>query len=87
MVQNAAYLAEAVDVPLIADADTGYGNAINMSRTMRRYERAGIAGAHIEDQVAPKKCNSSAAWWVRPALASIKARAGLSEPRLSGNSP
>ena len=56
MVQNAAYIAEAVSVPVIADADTGYGNAINVRRTIREYERAGVAGVHIEDQVAPKKC-------------------------------
>ncbi len=56
MVQNAAYIAAAVDVPVIADADTGYGNAINVRRTIREYERAGVAGVHVEDQVAPKKC-------------------------------
>ena len=56
MVQNAAYVVEAVEVPVIADADTGYGNAINVRRTIRAYERAGVAGVHIEDQVAPKKC-------------------------------
>jgi 2-methylisocitrate lyase-like PEP mutase family enzyme len=56
MVQNAAYIVEAVSVPVIADADTGYGNAINVGRTIREYERAGVAGVHIEDQVAPKRC-------------------------------
>ena len=56
MVQNAAYIAAAVGVPVIADADTGYGNAINVQRTIREYERAGVAGVHIEDQVAPKRC-------------------------------
>ena len=56
MVQNAAYVVEAVEVPVIADADTGYGNAINVQRTIRAYERVGVAGVHIEDQVAPKKC-------------------------------
>ena len=56
MVQNAAYVVEAVEVPVIADADTGYGNAINVRRTIRAYERVGVAGVHIEDQVAPKKC-------------------------------
>ena len=56
MVQNAAYITAAVSVPVIADADTGYGNAINAGRTIREYERAGVAGVHIEDQVAPKKC-------------------------------
>ena len=56
MTQNASAVASAVGVPVIADADTGYGNAINVRRTLREYERAGTAGIHIEDQVAPKKC-------------------------------
>ncbi|MXY59209.1 MAG: isocitrate lyase/PEP mutase family protein [Chloroflexi bacterium] len=56
MVQNAASIASVVDVPVVADADTGYGNAINVHRTVREYERAGVAGVHVEDQVAPKKC-------------------------------
>ena len=47
---------EAVAIPVIADADTGYGNAINVIRTVREYEKAGVAGFHIEDQVSPKKC-------------------------------
>ena len=47
---------EAVGIPVIADADTGYGNAINVIRTVREYEKTGVAGFHIEDQVAPKKC-------------------------------
>ena len=47
---------EAVDIPVIADMDTGYGNAINVVRAVRLYEKAGVAGFHIEDQVAPKKC-------------------------------
>src|SRR6202042_3341772 len=42
--------------PLIADADTGYGNPLNVIRTVGAYEAAGVAGIHIEDQVAPKKC-------------------------------
>ncbi|HEX6482401.1 MAG TPA: isocitrate lyase/PEP mutase family protein, partial [Ktedonobacteraceae bacterium] len=57
MVSRAGALASVVgDVPLIADADTGYGNPINVRRTIREYERAGVAGLHIEDQVWPKKC-------------------------------
>lgn len=57
MVSRAAALATvAGDVPLIADADTGYGNPLNVRRTIREYERAGVAGLHIEDQVWPKKC-------------------------------
>jgi 2-methylisocitrate lyase-like PEP mutase family enzyme len=47
---------EAVGVPVIADADTGYGNAINVIRTVREYEKSGVAAFHIEDQVSPKKC-------------------------------
>src|SRR5437899_9542385 len=47
---------EAVEIPVIADADTGYGNAINVIRTVREYEKAGVAAFHIEDQVSPKKC-------------------------------
>src|SRR5690349_11297916 len=47
---------EAVGIPVIADADTGYGNAINVIRTVRDYEKSGVAAFHIEDQVAPKKC-------------------------------
>jgi 2-methylisocitrate lyase-like PEP mutase family enzyme len=45
-----------VDIPVIADADTGYGNPLNVIRTIGAYEAAGVAGIHIEDQVAPKKC-------------------------------
>lgn len=56
MVDNATRIVAAVDVPVIADADTGYGNAINVLRTVRAYEQAGVAGIHLEDQVMPKKC-------------------------------
>jgi carboxyvinyl-carboxyphosphonate phosphorylmutase len=56
MVDNARRIVAAVDIPVIADADTGYGNPINVIRTVQDYERAGIAGIHIEDQVMPKRC-------------------------------
>lgn len=57
MVNRAAALTSVMgDCPLIADADTGYGNPINIRRTLREYERAGVAAIHIEDQVWPKKC-------------------------------
>ena len=56
MVDNARRLAEATTLPVIADADTGYGNQINVIRTVREYESAGIAAIHIEDQLMPKKC-------------------------------
>ena len=47
---------EAVDVPVIADMDTGYGNALNVIRAMREFEKTGVAAFHLEDQVSPKKC-------------------------------
>lgn len=56
MIANAARIAQVVDVPVIADADTGYGNPLNVIRTVREYERAGVAAIHIEDQIMPKKC-------------------------------
>ncbi|GAB3572574.1 isocitrate lyase/PEP mutase family protein [Amycolatopsis endophytica] len=56
MIDNARRIVSAVDVPVIADADTGYGNALNVVRTVRAYEQAGVAGVHLEDQVSPKKC-------------------------------
>src|ERR1041384_2497475 len=56
MVDNARRIVSAVGVPVIADADTGYGNPLNVIRTVHEYERAGVAAIHMEDQVAPKKC-------------------------------
>jgi len=56
MADSASRIAACVDIPLIADADTGYGNPLNVIRTVGAYEAAGVAGLHIEDQVAPKKC-------------------------------
>jgi 2-methylisocitrate lyase-like PEP mutase family enzyme len=56
MVDNARRIAQAVDIPLIADADTGYGNPINVIRTVHDYEAAGVSAIHLEDQVMPKKC-------------------------------
>ena len=59
IVENVRFIGltvKAVGIPVIADADTGYGNAINVIRTVREYEKSGVAGFHIEDQVAPKKC-------------------------------
>jgi carboxyvinyl-carboxyphosphonate phosphorylmutase len=56
MAGNAGRIAACVDIPVIADADTGYGNPLSVIRTVGAYESAGVAGIHIEDQVAPKKC-------------------------------
>jgi 2-methylisocitrate lyase-like PEP mutase family enzyme len=66
MVANARYIAAAVAVPLIADADTGFGNAINVIRTVREYIGAGVAGIHMEDQVSPKRCGHVAGRLVIP---------------------
>jgi carboxyvinyl-carboxyphosphonate phosphorylmutase len=67
MVENARRIVEAVSVPVIADADTGYGNPINVIRTVQAYERAGVAAIHIEDQVAPKRCGHMEGKQVIPA--------------------
>ena len=56
MVTRARQMVNAVDVPVFCDADTGYGNPINVMRTVEEYEGAGVAGIHIEDQTFPKKC-------------------------------
>lgn len=56
MIDNARRIAAAVNVPVLADADTGYGNAINVIHTVRQYEQAGVAAIHLEDQVHPKRC-------------------------------
>jgi 2-methylisocitrate lyase-like PEP mutase family enzyme len=56
MTDNAGRIAAAVHVPVIADADTGYGNELNATRTVREYEQRGVAGLHIEDQGFPKRC-------------------------------
>lgn len=56
MVDNARRICAAVDRPVIADADTGYGNQINVIRTVQEFERSGVAGVHLEDQRLPKRC-------------------------------
>ncbi|MGV3719536.1 MAG: methylisocitrate lyase [Actinomycetota bacterium] len=56
VVRHARYAAEAVSVPVIADADTGFGGPLNVRRTVRQFEAAGIAGIHLEDQENPKRC-------------------------------
>src|SRR3989454_4397188 len=63
---NARYIAGAVPVPVIADADNGYGNAINVMRTVREYIGTGVAGIHIEDQAIPKRCGHVAGRRVIP---------------------
>ena len=56
IIDNARRIAGAVNIPVIADADTGYGNPLNVYRTVKEYERSGVAAIHIEDQTFPKRC-------------------------------
>jgi len=76
MVDNAGRIVDSSGLPVIADADTGYGNPINTRRTIRDYEKAGVAGVHIEDQQWPKRCGHLAGKRVIPTaemVAKIKA--------------
>ena len=66
MVDQARNLAAAVSIPLIADADTGYGSTLQVRRTIQQYEAAGVAALHIEDQVSPKRCGHLAGKQVVP---------------------
>ncbi len=66
MVANARAISQAVNVPVICDADTGYGNPLNVWRTVREYEDAGASALHIEDQVFPKRCGFLAGKQVIP---------------------
>ncbi|MGQ0576213.1 MAG: isocitrate lyase/PEP mutase family protein [Pseudonocardia sp.] len=82
MVDNARRLVAAVDVPVIADADTGYGNPLNVVRTVAAYEQAGVAGLHLEDQVAPKRCGHLAGKSVVPRAEMVaKVRAAVAARR------
>ncbi len=81
MVDNAARMTAAVDIPVIADADTGYGNELNVVRTVRAYARAGVGAIHIEDQTFPKRCGHLAgkeivdrASWLRKIRAAVESR-------------
>jgi 2-methylisocitrate lyase-like PEP mutase family enzyme len=56
MVENAGRMANVIDIPLISDSDQGFGNAINVRRTVQSFIRAGVAGIHLEDQPFPKRC-------------------------------
>lgn len=78
MINNARRIVETTTIPVIADADTGYGNAINVVRTLHDYEAAGVSAIHLEDQVAPKRCGHMVGKEVIPAgemVGKIKAAA------------
>jgi len=82
MVTNARNIARAVNVPVIADADTGFGNAINVIRTVQNYEDAGVAGIHLEDQVSPKRCGHLAGKMILPLEEAVgKIRAAVEAKR------
>ncbi len=79
MADNAGRMAAAISLPLVADADTGFGNELNVVRTVREYERRGVAGLHLEDQSFPKKCGHLANKSVIPRadfIMKIRAAAG-----------
>ena len=84
MVANAGRIVAAVELPVIADADTGYGNELNTFRAVREFERSGVAGIHIEDQEFPKKCGHLEGKQVIPRedwLAKIRAAAAARRDR------
>jgi 2-methylisocitrate lyase-like PEP mutase family enzyme len=86
MVENVRQITAAVDVPVVADADTGYGGALAVQRTVRAYEAAGVTGLHLEDQVWPKRCGHLAGKEVVPCdemVAKIRAAAAArTDPNL-----
>ena len=85
MVDNAKRIVDAVAIPVIADADTGYGNAMNVIRTVRAYENAGVAGIHIEDQVAPKRCGHLEGKLLVPAAEMVQKIRAAVDARNSSN--
>ncbi len=80
-----ASIADAVDIPLVVDADTGFGNALNMRRTVRMLERAGAAGIQIEDQVFPKKCGHFSGKEVIPVAEMVEKIRAAVDARIDDN--
>jgi 2-methylisocitrate lyase-like PEP mutase family enzyme len=85
MIDNATRIVDASGLPVIADADTGYGNAINTRRTIRDYERAGVAGVHLEDQVWPKRCGHLAGKRVIPTAEMVNKIKAACDARSDGD--
>ena len=83
MLRNVQALADAVEIPLIADGDTGYGNPVNVVRTVKEYERAGAAAIHLEDQVWPKRCGHMAGKQVIPQADMVAKIRAATDCRLS----
>ena len=81
-VEQAAVLARATSLPLLCDADTGFGEPINVARTLRLFEEAGAAGLHLEDQVLPKRCGHlSGKALIPPDAMAVKVRAAVAARR------
>ena len=85
MLDNAAAIAEVVDVPVIADADTGYGGVLNVGRMVRQYERTGVAAIHIEDQESPKRCGHLDNKRVIPATEMVQKIHAATDARADGD--
>jgi 2-methylisocitrate lyase-like PEP mutase family enzyme len=83
MADTMALIADRVDIPVIIDADTGFGNALNAQRTMRIYERAGAAALQIEDQTYPKRCGHLADKTLIPAAEMAGKVAAMADARKS----
>lgn len=80
--EQAAVLARATDLPVLCDADTGFGEALGVARTVRLFEEAGAAGLHLEDQVLPKRCGHlSGKTLIEPAVMAAKVRAAVASRR------
>ncbi|HEY3789649.1 MAG TPA: methylisocitrate lyase, partial [Urbifossiella sp.] len=81
-VQHAQLTAQATKLPLLCDADTGFGESLNVERTVRLFEQAGAAGIHLEDQQMPKRCGHlSGKSLVEPAVMAAKIRAAVAARR------
>jgi methylisocitrate lyase len=81
-VEQARLIAQATELPLLCDADTGFGESLNVERTVRLFEGAGAAGIHLEDQLLPKRCGHlSGKQLVEPAVMAAKVRAAVAARR------
>jgi methylisocitrate lyase len=81
-VQEAQRISSATKLPLLCDADTGFGEALNVERTVRLFEQAGVAGIHLEDQQLPKRCGHlSGKSLVEPEVMAAKIRAAVAAKR------
>jgi 2-methylisocitrate lyase-like PEP mutase family enzyme len=85
LVEHVAAIADVVSIPILADADTGFGNPVNVGRTVKALERAGAAGIQIEDQVFPKKCGHFSGKQVIPANEMVQKIKAATDARQDGD--